>query len=127
MSEVARSVAATMLSSSSVAPTRSLSSWCGGLILPISRRVRAIASLSLLKLGEDAGRRLLALRLEHRRLEPGDGFEQHVGLGRAVAARIFGEEPAPARRDVERSLERGVMLGEAGLLRHLGCRRARAL
>jgi hypothetical protein len=67
-----------------------------------------------LELGEDVCGCRLALRPEHRGLEPRDGFKQHVGLGRTIAPRIFGEEPAPARRGFERRLERSVMLGEGG-------------
>lgn len=73
-----------------------------------------------LELGQDVCGCRLALRPEHRFFEPPDRFEQHVGLGRAAAPRIFGEEPPPARRGFERGFECGIMLGEVHLCRGVG-------
>jgi hypothetical protein len=66
------------------------------------------------ELGEHvAGRhRRLPLRLEHGRLELADRFEQQLGLCRAVATGIFGQEPTPARRGRERVLDRGIIRGK---------------
>ena len=69
------------------------------------------------QLGQHVARRRLPLRLEHRRLELPDCLEQHVGLCGAVAAGIFGQEPAATGRGGKRRLERGIILGKRSLWR----------
>jgi hypothetical protein len=68
--------------------------------------------------GEDIAGRVTVL-IEHRRFEPGDSLEQHVGLGGAAAAGIFGEEPASPRRGPQRLLQRGKFLGKGARARLL--------
>lgn len=63
-----------------------------------------------------------ALWLEHRHLELGDRIEQHLGVGRSIAACIFGEEPAAPHRVEQHRLDRGVIGVEPRLSRGLGLR-----
>ena len=80
------------------------------------------------KLDEDIARHGMPGRgLEHRPLDPGDGLEQHVGLGGAVAPGKFGEEPAASRTRAQQGFERGVGFGEADLPRRFGLRWAGAV
>lgn len=80
------------------------------------------------QLGKDvAGDAMPRRGLGHRPLDPFQRLEQQLGLGGAVAARIFGEEPTPARACPQDGFERGIGVGEAWPGLSLGLRGAGAV
>lgn len=62
--------------------------------------------------GKDTGSAGLSVWLEHRGLKPGDSVQQQLYLGRAIAARVFGQEPAAESGIAQCFLKRSVVLSQ---------------